>query len=230
MRTVRFVAIAAAMLTVVMALPVLVRAQGMMGPGRGWGYSGQAPTAGPVTIDQAVGIARQALARLGNPDLVPVEVMEFTGNFYVVVQEKSTGIGAFELLIERNGFIRPEPGPNMMWNAKYGHMAGWGGYGMMAGYGMGAGMMGGYGAPGLSPTAPLAHPLNLDRARQTLQAWLNQAFPGAQSEEGMPFYGYFTFDFERNGTVLGMASVNAFTGQIWHHTWHGTFVQEKELK
>jgi hypothetical protein len=53
------------------------------------------------------------------------------------------GTGAFELLVERNGFFRPEPGPNMMWNTKCGHMAGWGGYGMMGGYGMGYGMIGG---------------------------------------------------------------------------------------
>ena len=43
--------------------------------------------------------------------------------FYVVVVEKGTGIGAMELIVERNGFVQPEPGPNMMWNTKYGHMA-----------------------------------------------------------------------------------------------------------
>jgi len=63
-----------------------------------------------------------------------------------------------------------------------------------------------------------------------VQTWLTQAFPGAKAEEGMPFYGYFTFDFKRDGKVLGMASVHAFTGRIWNHTWHGTFVQEKDLE
>ncbi len=24
-------------------------------------------------------------------------------------------------------------------------------------------------------------------------------------------------------------SLNAYTGQVWYHTWHGTFVQEKEF-
>jgi hypothetical protein len=228
MRTSRLAAVAVAALIVTAVWSGLVSAQGMMGPRGGWGYTGQVP-AGAVTIDQAIGLARQALARLGNPDLVPVEVMEFTGNFYVIVQERSTGIGAFELLVERNGFIRPEPGPNMMWNTKYGHMAGWGGYGMMGGYGMGYGMMGGYGAPGLPPTAQ-TQALTRDRARQILQAWLNQAFPGSRAEEGTAFYGYFTFDFKRDGKTIGMASVNAVTGQVWHHTWHGLFVQEKELR
>ncbi len=55
-------------------------------------------------------------------------------------------------------------------------------------------------------------------------------FPGqTKAEEGTPFYGYFTFDFERNGKAVGMASVNAFTGQVWYHTWHGTFIREKHL-
>ncbi len=228
MKGLTLAAVIAAALAVAAALPVAALAQGMMGPGGGWGYPGQTQITGPVTLDQAVALVQQALARLGNPDLVPVEIMEFTGNFYVIVAEKSTGIGAFELLVNRNGFIRPEPGPNMMWNTKYGHMAGWGGYGMMGG---GMGMMGGWGAPGYAaPTGPAAPQLTRDRARVAIQTWLNQAFPGAKAEEGMPFYGYFTFDFKRNDKVVGMASINAFTGQIWYHTWHGTFIREKELK
>jgi hypothetical protein len=47
------------------------------------------------------GGARDVGAQLGNPDLVPVEVIEFTGNFYVIVQETSTGIGTCEMLVER---------------------------------------------------------------------------------------------------------------------------------
>ncbi len=202
------------------------QAQGMWGPGGYWG-PGPAQSGGAVTIDQAVSLARQTVARIGNPDLVPVEVMEFSANFYVIVAEKSTGRGAFELVVDRNGFVYPEPGPNVMWNTKYGHMAGGGGYGMMGG-----GMMGGWGGPGYAPGAPVpATPqLTRERARQILQTWLNRAFPGAKAEEGMPFYGYFTFDFEQNGRVVGMASVNAYTGQVWYHTWHGTFVRERSLK
>lgn len=53
--------------------------------------------------------------------------MEFTENIYAEVGEKSTGIHAFEILMERySGAIYPEPHPNMMWNIKYGHMGGWG--------------------------------------------------------------------------------------------------------
>ena len=41
--------------------------------------------------------------------------MEFEFNFYVVYFEKSTGIWAFEMLIDKeSGRIFPEYGPNMM--------------------------------------------------------------------------------------------------------------------
>lgn len=222
-----------AVVLLTVTFPVLVQAQGMWGPGgcwapgAGWGDAPQGPATGGLAIDQAAEIVRQTLSRLENRDLVPIEIMEFSANFYAIVAEKSTGIGAFELVVERDGSVYPEPGPNMMWNAKYGHMAGWSGYGMMGG----SGMMGGWGGPGYTPQAPVpaTQRLTRDQARRILQDWLNQAFPGATAEEGTVFYGYFTFDFERNGKVEGMASVNAYTGQVWYHTWHGTFIREKEL-
>jgi hypothetical protein len=223
MKNAGILAIAIVLLAGAMAIPAMVSAQGMWGPGMHWGYPGQPRSARPVTIDQAATLARQMIARSGNPDLAAMEIMEFTNNFYVVVAEKSTGVGAFELIVERNGVVHPEPGPNMMWNLKYGHMAGWGGGGMMSGGMMGGGMIGGWGAP-------TGQSLTRDQARQAAQGWLNQAFPGAKAEEGMPFYGYFTFDFKRGGKVVGMLSVHASTGQVWYHTWHGTFVREKELK
>ena len=76
-------------------------------------YSGT--TAAPITIDNAVTIAQRYLASLNNPDLAIDEVEEYTQNFYVLFYEKSTGIGAFEMLIDKyTGGISPEMGPNMM--------------------------------------------------------------------------------------------------------------------
>ena len=76
-------------------------------------------------MDQAAKAARQTVAAYGNPDLTLTEVMEFENNFYVEVKEQSTGIHAFELLVDRyTGVVSPEPGPNMMWNTRYGHMGG----------------------------------------------------------------------------------------------------------
>ena len=43
------------------------------------------------------------------------------------------------------------------------------------------------------------------------------------------FPGYYTIDVTRDGKVAGMLSVNAYSGQVWYHGWHGAFIQEKEL-
>jgi hypothetical protein len=228
-------------LAAALAIPALAqRTRGGPGPGMmGFGWGNQAPT--PVTsIDTAAARARDALAATGYGDLAVAEVMEFSNHFYVLVKEKSTGIGALELLVERNGFVHPEYGPAMMWNTKYGHMAGFGGRGMMAGRRMGGGRMGGpgygpgqgpgYGPGTHGPATPAAQPaITQERAKQIAGQYLTQAVGGTTPDEGTALYGYFTFDAERSGKPVGMLSVNAYTGQVWFHNWHGTFVQEKDF-
>jgi len=59
----------------------------------------------------------------GMHNLAVAEATEFLNNFYIRVKETSTGVNAFKILVSRNGGISPEPGPNMMWNAKYSPMA-----------------------------------------------------------------------------------------------------------
>lgn len=193
---------------------------GMMG---GWGW-GNSQNGKPITLDQAVDAARRYVVAYNNADLSLDEIMEFDNNFYVIVKEKSTGSGAFELLVDRySGYVHPEPGPNMMWNTKYGHMGGFGGM-------MGGGMMGGRwgGNYGNQPTGQL--PVTVAQARQNAQAYLNSALPGVTlHEDTNAFYGYYTIDAEKDGKVLGMLSVNGYSGQVWYHTWHGNFLQEKEL-
>ena len=111
---------------------------GMMG---GFWQGGSSSATPLGSLAEAQPAFQAYLDRLGNADLALGEVMEFQENFYAVVTEKSTGAAAFELLADRqSGVVFPEYGPNMMWNTKYGHMAGSGG--MMAGSG---GMMAGSG-------------------------------------------------------------------------------------
>jgi hypothetical protein len=161
-----------------------------------------------ITIDKATEIAQRYLASLNNPDLAVGDVEEYLLNFYVQYYEKSTGIGAFEMLIDKyTGNIYPEPGPNMMWNTKYGMMGG---------------MMGWY----RTPTA--AMPVTVDQAKTYAQQYLNTYYPGTTVGEVKPFYGYYHVMVQLNGQHYGMLSVNGYTGQVWYHTWHGTFIQEWE--
>ena len=166
-----------------------------------------------------------------NADLAVGEVMEFSNHFYAIVQEESTGIGAFEMLVDKvTGAVSPEPGPNMMWNLKYGMMGGYG-MGMMGGgYGYGSimrggrgygGMMGGMTGPAFSPDMPVDEAQAIELA----QEYLDTARPGTTAdEEADAFYGYYTLHVLNDGKVTGMLSVNGDTGQVWYHTWHGAFV------
>jgi len=170
----------------------------------------------PTSLDRAVDLAKQYVASLGNPDLDVKEVMEFELNFYFIVYEKSTGVGAFEMLIDPyGGRIRPEPGPNMMWNTKYG----------MMGRGM-SGMMGGSPYRG-APTTNM--PVTVEQAEKIAAEFLESYFSGATIEDPDTFYGYYTIHVLKEGKVYGMLSVNGYTGQVWYHDWHGTFVAMKEL-
>ena len=196
---------------------------GMMGPGMMGGWNGmpgpgtcpmyggwQTPTDGtPLTAEQVTEIAERYVASYGNPDLGVAEIMEFSNHFYVQAREESTGRYAFEFLIDRfTGAVHPEPGPNMMWNTKYGHM------------GYMAGMMGGWwrsptGEPNVTP----------ERAIQIAQEFLDRYRPGFEADdEADAFYGYYTIHILRDGQIVGMLSVNSYTGQVWPHTWHGEFI------
>jgi hypothetical protein len=195
--------------------------QGMMG-GQG------AQQATPIgSLDAAKQAFEGYVERTGNPDLALDEVMQFQWNYYAIVKEKSTGTGAFELLADpRTGAIFPEMGPNMMWNTKYSPMATFGG-GMMGGAGGFApgGMMSGT----WGPTAPTAQPtVTADQATQVAQQWLDQYQAGSATETPDSFPGYYTLHITKDGQISGMLSVNAFTGQVWYHTWHGTFVASSE--
>jgi hypothetical protein len=183
---------------------------GMMGRGgpsgepcAGWGY--RADSSDILTIEQAHEAVEQYVATLGYPDLEVAEVMEFERNFYAIVRELDSGMGAMELLVDRwTGEVGPEMGPNMMWNAKYG----------MHGRG---GMMGGASEVAtIDPEEPL----------EIAQRWLDAYRPGVAVEEHAdPFYGYYTVHTLKDGDIKGMLSVHSTTGQVWYHTWHGGFIQ-----
>jgi len=193
--------------------------QGMM---RG-GFGPSAQQANPLgSIDAAKLAFEGYVERTGNQDLALDEVMQFQWNYYAIVKEKSTGSGAFELLADpSSGAIFPEIGPNMMWNTKYSPMGTYGGgmTGGMGGFAPGGMMSGTWG-----PTAPTAQPtVTANQSQQIAQVWLDQVQAGSVTETPDSFPGYYTLHITKDSQVTGMLSVNAYTGQVWFHTWHGTF-------
>ena len=197
-----------------------------------------APAQNVGSLDDARGVFEEAVEGYGSPNLEVAEVMEFANNYYAEVREKDTGIGAMELLIDKpGGQVYPEPGPNMMWNAKYGMMSGVGGYrGMMDPNGGGMMAPGGRGitrpdGPGQStrPGAPAAEmTLSPEQAREIADAYVGRVSPGTRAGEAERFYGYYTLHTEKDGEVTGMLSVNGYSGEVWYHSWHGPFIAMEE--
>jgi hypothetical protein len=197
------------------SVPGMLDGQGMMG-----GVVPSAQQATPLTsLDAAKQAFESYVERTGNPDLALDEVMQFQWNYYAIVKEKSTGTGAFELLADPStGAIFPEMGPNMMWNTRYSPMATFGGR-MMAGFAPGGMISGTWG-----PTAPTTQPtVTTHQATKIAQRWLDQYQAGGATETLDSFSGYYTLHITRDGQITGMLSVNAYTGQVWFHTWHGAF-------
>ena len=192
--------------------------QGMMG-GMGTMMGGPfVSTAKPISMTDAVNIANRSLQNLGNADLVFDEVEGYAYDFYVPVKEKSTGNYAFAWVIDRySGSVMPEMGPNMMWNTKYGMMAG----GMMGQGGvMGSGIQ-----PGGQVTPTVDTPIGADQAKTLAQQFLDGFLPGTKVGDVDTFYGFRTIDVNRDGRQVGMISVNGYSGVVWYHTWHGDFLE-----
>lgn len=184
-----------------------------------------------LTIDQAKQAAEEYIRSLDLNGLETGEVMIFDNNAYVVVKETQTGLGAFELLVDPvAGIAYPEHGPNMMWNLKYSglnHQSMMGGYaGMMGGYGM----MGGWDYQFTSPAdIPTEMTVTPEQAVEYAQKYLDEYQPAATAAtDPTQFYGYYTLDFEKVGKIIGMLSINGYDGQVFLHTWHGTFIEEAE--
>jgi hypothetical protein len=162
------------------------------------------------------------------------EVMAFSDNDYVAVNDKK-GKAAFELLVAPDGrsWLMEEPA-SMMWNTRYGMLAGVNetlepipGLGMMLG---GAGMMG---SPSSWYSRGAGKVSSPTKAAAVANDWLAQARPGEVAEmDGRAFPGYFTFDTKdaaRHAKTVGMLSVRISTGAVWYHGWHGTFRNERQF-
>ena len=75
-------------------------------------------------------------------------------------------------------------------------------------------------------TAPYA--VSADRATAIANAWLQANAAGQTVGMTDVFPGHYTMDTVSGGNTVGMLSVNATTGAVWYHTWHGTFIAKED--
>ncbi|MEP7736255.1 hypothetical protein ABKW28_01250 [Nocardioides sp. 31GB23] len=172
----------------------------------GWGRSGMPMTggyAGPTWGDgervDSLSEARaraQAFAQQLDPDLQTGEVMRFSENFYIELEEPDSTLATEVLVDPASGATRLELGPATMWNTRYGMMARRG--------------------------APAS--ISAERAGDIAARWAED-HGGLAVGEAEAFPGYYTLHTLRAGQVDGMLSVNATTGDVWYHDWHGDFIE-----
>ncbi len=194
----------------------MMNANSSFGPGRG--MMGQwtppaslAPAAGtPLTLEKATAVAKAYVTAWNSQTKLELgEVMQFKNHFYGEAIETDSKRGAFEFLIDpASGIVYAEPGPNMMWNLRYGTM----------------GNHMGISSPTNDGDKMTITP---DQAVKAAQDYLDKAQAGSKVESTpLAFYGFYTLDILRDGKVTGMLSVNGYTGQVWLHQWHGDFVAQ----
>jgi len=184
---------------------------GHMNPGMmGEYFSGRSIIDTPLSLEESDQIIHEWLEEQGNDDLVRGEVMVFDNHSYVQIMEKSTGIGAMEVLIDPGSRdVYPEQGPNMMWNLKYSTM----------GHGRG---MGWSNPSGLGSDFVDRMPVSGAEAVIKAQDYLDEYLPGmAADDHSVGFYGYYTLHVLEDGEVTGMLSVHGESGQVFYHHWHG---------
>jgi hypothetical protein len=171
---------------------------GMMGAGA-WQTGGRYGLPGdgqPVTGLDAAKARAQAFADQLGDGLRAGEVMQFANGYYSELLTAGAA-GATEVLIDpRTGAVSIEYGPAMMWNTRY----------------------------GIHPTGNMPARVSPAQAVTDAQGWLDARHSGLTAGDATVFPGYYTLHTLTDGKIAGMMSVNAVSGAVWYHTWHGTFI------
>ncbi len=118
-------------------------------------------------------------------------------------------------------------GGGVMGGGSNGGMMGSGMMGSSTGGMMGGGMMGGSADPTWTPGVTTGD-VSPQKARALATRWLAGQSSEVTVGEPDAFPGYYTLHVLENGRVAGMLSVNASTGAVWSHWWHGRFVSMLE--
>ncbi|MCI3278160.1 hypothetical protein [Streptomyces cylindrosporus] len=124
------------------------------------------------------------------------EVMQFSRNFYAELRTPA-GKPATEILVDpADGDTGIEYGPAMMWNTEY----------------------------GMHHRGAIPARFTPAQARARARQWLRDRSSDLTVGEAEAYPGYYTLHTLRSGKIDGMLSVNASSGAVWDHTWHGRYI------
>lgn len=175
----------------------------------GGGWTGSDSDRDPVTDLTDARSRAQEFARDLGDGLGVGEVMQFDNQYYAEITAPDGALATEVLVDPSSGGVAIEYGPARMWNIRYGMM------------GAASGMMGG-------ATSRSTQRIGAAETQRIADQWLDDRRAGltADSPEALP--GYYTLHTLRDGEIDGMLSVNAATGDVWYHSWHGQFVDMSE--
>jgi hypothetical protein len=174
---------------------------GMMSGGDFGGADSNGTRAPVIDLVGAREQAQVFASELGS-GLVVGEVMQFDRQYYAELVEADGSLATEVLIDPVSGDVQLELGPARMWNTRYGMMA-----------------------RGDSDVR-----VSATEAQQIANEWLADQADGdvLTVATGDAFPGYYTLHTLRGGTIDGMLSVNATSGEVWYHSWHGAFVEMSE--
>ena len=79
----------------------------------------------------------------------------------------------------------------------------------------------------LRDDGPTGTPARLSAERAVARAWADD-HDGLAVADPVAFPGYYTLHTLEDDRIEGMLSVNAVTGAVWYHGWHGEFQEMSE--
>lgn len=171
---------------------------GVMMSGGMGGWSWSSGRAGPVKDLEQARSRAEEAAAQIGSSLSVGEVMEFEDSYYAELKDADGDLATEVLIAPATGAVQPEFGPAMMWNQDYAMMR--------------------------SPRTQAT--VTAEEARERATQWAQDR--GLKVGEADAFPGYYTLHTLRGGRVDGMVSVNASTGEVWYHDWHGKFLDMTE--
>jgi hypothetical protein len=124
------------------------------------------------------------------------EVMQFDNGFYAELVDPDGDLATEVLVDPGSGGVQVEFGPAMMWNTAY----------------------------GMHPARATTQTVDGDQAQAIADRWLRASRSGEHAGTAEAFPGYYTLHVLRGDQIVGMLSVNATTGAVWYHSWHGRFI------
>jgi hypothetical protein len=169
--------------------------------------SGSDPAA--VMLDNVCSAAQKFLAGYHLDSFLKIErVILFNQDAYVRVVERSSGVGAFELLVTNppDLAVSPEPGADLEWNLKYGAL-------------MQQVLAGTYSGSPSFPAVSAALTVSPQQAVKDAQDWLDKHLTGDRADSApYAFYGYYTVEVLEGSKVVGLLSVNGSNGEVFYLT------------